>query len=208
MSTFFDGEVTMDRIRPVLDYVAKLNPEEHHDMVLTAVALQTALDRRQFEEIAAEVLDTFDWWTERDREGLAGDVQVLAALEITEALLEAPDVGTAVLQVLIAQERRRDGSASSGSAVPESLFPPPGTKERLLLGYSDAAAMYQEVVLAGTTGIAKRDLGRDLTESRRNAAWRRLRACPEVSKSRVPFPGHYPPYLIWLQATEGAPSGL
>jgi hypothetical protein len=208
MSAFFDGEVTMDRVRPVLDYVAKLNPVEHHDMVLTAVALQTALDRRLLEEIAAKVLDTFDWWTERDTEGPVGDVQVLAALKITQALLEAPDVGTAVLQVLIAQARRRGGSAPSRVIIPESLCPPPGTKERLLRGFSDAAAMYQDVVQAGAEGIARRDLGRDLTESRRNAAWRRLRACPEVSKSRAPFAGHYPPYLIWLHATGDLPSGV
>lgn len=147
------------------------------------------------------VLDAFDRLTPQDRMGSATDAHVAVGLDIAEALRAAPDIGTAVLQVLIADDRRRGSSGSFRFVVPESLQPPSGTADRLLTGYSDAASLYQTVARAGDDGFPLRLLGRDLDGSRRNAALRRLRSSDAVSESRVANPGQYPPHLVWLHAT-------
>lgn len=199
MSTFIDDDMAIDGIRPVIDYVASLDPVEHRSIVMTAMALQVAMDGERYEAIASKVLAAFDRLAHPDRAGRASEVRVVARLEIAEALREAPDVGAAVLQVLIAQGRRsRD--AGFGFAVPESLRPPAGTDDRLLLGYADAADLYRALAQAGPGGIAMSKLGHDLDLSRRSSAIRRLRLSDAVTESRVPNPGRYPASLIWLHA--------
>lgn len=47
MDTSTGDDIGIDRVRPVIDYVATLDPVEHHDIVMTAKALQAAIDRER-----------------------------------------------------------------------------------------------------------------------------------------------------------------
>ena len=51
MGTSTDDDIGIDRVRPVIDYVATLDPTEHHDIVMRARALQVAIDRERYAEV-------------------------------------------------------------------------------------------------------------------------------------------------------------
>lgn len=164
-------------------------------------ALRKGTDEERYAKAVEGVLAAFARLTPGDLADRVSDARETAGREIAQALQDAPRIGVAVLEVLLAYDHNRAGAGAPNIVVPDSLRSPADAPSSLQVGYADAATLYRTVAKAGLAGVARRELGRDLSPSRRRAALNRLHLSGVVSESRVPNPDKYPPRRVWLHAT-------